>query len=270
MTPLVSVILPTYNWKDEWISKSIESVLNQTFKDFELIIINDCSKNNVEEVIKRYQKNDSRIIYLKNEENLKITKTLNRWISVAKWKYIARIDDDDIWNDNKKLEKQVEFMENNEDYWLCWVWRIVKINENWDVVDELKLKCSDRELRESILQCNQFAHPSVLLRKSILDEVWVYDPQWNMVEDYELWLRIWLKSKFSNLENTSIKYRINSKWISSTNKKKQMQLWWRLYFKYCKFYPWAFKAFILRIWDFVINERYNLLVLNRLKKYWLI
>jgi glycosyltransferase involved in cell wall biosynthesis len=131
MPPLVSVILPTYNWKDEWISKSIESVLNQTFKDFELIIINDFSTNDVEKVIKRFQKKDSRIVYLTNEENLKITKTLNRWLGVANWKYIARIDDDDIWNDNTKLEKQVNFMESYKDYWLCWAWKIIEINELW-------------------------------------------------------------------------------------------------------------------------------------------
>ena len=76
--PLVSVILPTYNGKSEWLSESIDSVLNQTFKDFELIIINDASTNGIEDTILKYKKKDSRIVYLKNEKNLKLTKTLNK------------------------------------------------------------------------------------------------------------------------------------------------------------------------------------------------
>jgi glycosyltransferase involved in cell wall biosynthesis len=77
--PMVSIILPTYNWREEWIRKSIESVLNQTYKDFELIIINDASTNDIEKVIKEYEKKDDRIVYVKNEKNLKLTKTLNKW-----------------------------------------------------------------------------------------------------------------------------------------------------------------------------------------------
>ncbi len=269
MPPLVSVILPTYNWKDEWISKSIESVLNQTFKDFELIIINDFSTNDVEKVIKRFQKKDSRIVYLTNEENLKITKTLNRWLGVANWKYIARIDDDDIWNDNTKLEKQVNFMESYKDYWLCWAWKIIEINEVWAIIDELYLKCSDNELRNSILWCNQFAHPSVLIRKSVFNEVWIYDPQWNMVEDYELWLRIWKKSKICNLKDVSIKYRINNKWISKTNKTKQMWLGRKLFFKYCFYYPNILKCFFLKLGDTIIVGKYKYYILGKLKELWI-
>ena len=74
--PLVSVILPTYNGKKERITESIDSVLNQTFKDFEFIIINDCSTNDIEKTIKEYEKKDSRIIYVKNEKNLKQTRTM--------------------------------------------------------------------------------------------------------------------------------------------------------------------------------------------------
>ena len=95
-TPTVSVILPTYNWREEWIRQSIESVLDQTYKDFELIIINDASTNDVEKIIKEYEKMDDRIVYIKNEKNLKLTKTLNKWIDIANGKYIARQDDDDI------------------------------------------------------------------------------------------------------------------------------------------------------------------------------
>ena len=76
--PIVSIILPAYNGREEWLSESIQSVLNQTFMDFELIIIDDASTNGIEKVIECYQKKDSRLVYIKNKENLKLTKTLNK------------------------------------------------------------------------------------------------------------------------------------------------------------------------------------------------
>jgi glycosyltransferase involved in cell wall biosynthesis len=76
--------MPCYNSKEIWFRESIESVLNQSFKDFELIIVNDCSTNDIEKTILEYKEKDDRIVYLKNEKNLKITKTLNHGLSVAK------------------------------------------------------------------------------------------------------------------------------------------------------------------------------------------
>ncbi len=101
----ISIILSTYNGS-RYIRESIESVLSQSYKNFEFIIINDCSSDRTEEIILQYQKKDKRIIYIKNETNLKLTESLNKWIRASKWEYIARIDDDDIWLKNK-LEKQV-------------------------------------------------------------------------------------------------------------------------------------------------------------------
>ena len=265
---LVSVILPTYNWKPEWLSESIESVLNQTFKDFELIIINDASNNNIEETILKYRDKDPRIVYLKNEKNLKLVKTLNRGIEHSKWKYIARIDDDDIWINKDKLEKQVNFMEDNEDYWLCWTEKIVVINEQWKQINVVKNRTSDNDIRNHILQSNQFVHSSILIRKTILNNVWVYDPKYNKAEDYELWCRIWTKYKFTNLENIAIKYRINSKWVSMNNFYYQKRLSFKICLKYLKYYPNFIKAMILRIWDFMLPENLKNHLLKLIIKSW--
>ena len=265
---LVSVILPTYNWKPEWLSESIESVLNQTFKDFELIIINDASNNNIEETILKYRDKDPRIVYLKNEKNLKLVKTLNRGIEHSKWKYIARIDDDDIWINKDKLKKQVNFMEDNEDYWLCWTEKIVVINEQWKQINVVKNRTSDNDIRNHILQSNQFVHSSILIRKTILNNVWVYDPKYNKAEDYEVWCRIWTKYKFTNLENIAIKYRINSKWVSMNNFYYQKRLSFKICLKYLKYYPNFIKAMILRIWDFMLPENLKNHLLKLIIKSW--
>ncbi len=246
MTPLVSIILPTYNWKPEWLSESIESVLNQTYTNFELIIINDASTNNIEETIFSYLKEDKRIIYIKNKRNLKLTKTLNKWIRLSHWKYIARIDDDDIWCDEKKLEKQVKFMEHNEEYGLCGTSTII-IDEYWKIIDKIKMREIDENIRNHFLQSNQFTHSAILLRKSILEKVWwKYNSKYNWAEDYELWLRVWRISRLYNLQNFCVQYRLNKKWISVLNFLKQT----KLALKICKLnrdhYPNFYKALILR------------------------
>ncbi len=114
--PLVSIIIPTYNGQTKWIQLAINSVLNQTFCNFELIIINDASTNDIEQCIINFLNTDTRILYYRNTENLGLTATLNKGLSYANGKYIARIDDDDIWCDQDKLSKQIGFMENNPDY----------------------------------------------------------------------------------------------------------------------------------------------------------
>ncbi len=100
----------------DWIVLAIKSVLNQTYQNFELILIDDSSTNDVLDKIKDLINSDDRILFIRNNENLKLTKTLNKGIGIAKGKYIARIDDDDIWNNEKKLEKQVQFLEKNTSY----------------------------------------------------------------------------------------------------------------------------------------------------------
>ena len=116
---LVSIILPTYNGKVEWLSQAIDSVIVQTYTHRELIIINDASTNDIETTIMEYVAKDKRIKYYRNEINLKLTNTLNKGLKIAQGAYIARIDDDDIRCDKEKLEKQIVFMEQNAGYGLC-------------------------------------------------------------------------------------------------------------------------------------------------------
>src|SRR3990167_10836604 len=104
---LVSVILPTYN-RSEYLGRAIESVLNQNYNNFELIIIDDSSTDKTSEVILKYK--DSRIRVVKNQENIGFVKSLNKGIKQANGKYIARLDDDDFWTSPDKLEKQVAFL----------------------------------------------------------------------------------------------------------------------------------------------------------------
>lgn len=263
--PLVSIILSTYNWNYNWISESIDSILNQSFTDFELIIINDCSTNDIEKTILEYKQKDDRIVYIKNERNLWLTASLNKWINNSKWKYIARIDDDDIWCDENKLKKQVEFMENNPNYWLCWTW-VILIDENWKEFDKVLNRWEDENIRKYISWSNQFAHSSVIIRKSILDKVWWYIDNniTKYTEDYDLWLRVWKVTKFHNLQEYLIKYRVR-KWSISWKKRfKQCINAFRVYLQFKNDYPNKYKGIIkhfstILIPDFITKKIVNLL-----------
>ena len=114
-TPLISIILPVYNGENR-LKEEIESVISQSYMDWELLVIDDGSTDNIKDIIDNFVKNDSRIRYIRSETNLGIQKTLNKGLKEARGKYIARIDDDDIWIDKDKLKVQLEFLENNKNY----------------------------------------------------------------------------------------------------------------------------------------------------------
>ena len=105
LNPLVSVVMPAYN-AERFIAKAIESVLNQTIQDFELIVVDDCSKDATASIAEEYSVRDSRVKLLKNEQNLRVAGTRNRALEVCRGEYVALLDSDDIWYPDT-LEKQI-------------------------------------------------------------------------------------------------------------------------------------------------------------------
>lgn len=244
--PLISVILPTYNGNPTWLKETIDSVLVQSYTNFELIIINDASTNNVETQIKETVLLDSRIHYLKNDINLERSASKNRGICNSRWEYIAFIDDDDIWCDPDKLKKQVDFLEMNREYWLCWT-DLVYIDENGSKQYEVKTKKSNDLIKNTLLWSNQFAHSSIMIRKEVLDQSWLFNIHLSLAEDYDLWMRIWIYSKLSNLDFFGIYYRNRSNNTSSRNSLKIeiIALWRSL--QYIQYYPNRLKGVIFHL-----------------------
>lgn len=218
--PKISVIMPNYNC-ERYLSEAIESILNQTFTDFEFIIIDDWSTDNSWNIIQEYAKKDSRIVAIKNEKNLKICKTLNKWIEIAKWKYIARMDSDDI-SIIDRFEKQIQFLDKNLDVWIVG-WTMEIMDENWNIYSQRRYNLNDDEIRKKLFRYSPFCHPVVMIRTSILKQSWNYDEKQVFAEDYDLYFRIWKCAQFANLENNLIKYRM-FKNNSTTKKLKEMEL----------------------------------------------
>ncbi|MCX6716961.1 MAG: glycosyltransferase family 2 protein [Candidatus Taylorbacteria bacterium] len=214
----VSIITPTYN-RAGLIGDAIKSVLKQSYKDWELIIIDDGSTDKTEEAVHPYL-TDPQITYIKNESNLGISKNRNKGISLSKGVYIAMIDSDDVWLDSEKLSKQVNFLDNNREFGIVGT-QITGIDKDGKI---LKLfpayEVEDKKIRQKILLRNQFAQSSILIRRSILDKTGMYNESYRVWEDFDLWTRIGQISKFANLKDYSTGYRIHDGSISNEQKVK--------------------------------------------------
>ena len=185
--PSVSVILPAYNC-EKYIARAIESVLYQTFTDFELIIINDGSTDRTEEIIKSFS--DPRILYQINNPNQGLVFTLNKGIEIAKGKYIARMDGDDIAF-RERFEKQLNYLDKNGNVDLV-ATVVALIDENdhpcgtWES-DERNI--SEKDIRNQLPKDNCIAHPTVMGKMEIFRK-YKYNPTQSQSEDYDLWLRM--------------------------------------------------------------------------------
>ena len=220
----LAVLMPTYN-AEHFLKISIDSVLNQTYADFDLYIYDDCSVDNTEELITNYK--DSRVFYRKNNINLGIAKTLNAGLEelLPKYKYIARMDADD-WCYPERFEKQVEFLDKNTKVNLLgtqgfWQKDITQNNSNrW------KYPLTHAFLKYQLLFSASFGHSSIMLRcDSFLHEKFKYDEKINTCEDWDLWIRVSKVLQIANLDDFLMKYRIdpNSNHRSSQNRKIHLE-----------------------------------------------
>lgn len=204
----VTVLMPVYNG-EMYLREAIDSILHQTFTDFEFLIINDGSIDNSEAIILSYE--DSRIRYEKNESNLKLITTLNKGIDLANGKYIVRMDADDISNPDR-IEKQVAFLEKNPEVGISGSW----FTAFGDVQESL---CKYKENHQEILfkmfyQCH-FCHPSLIIRKKVFDDMKSpFNTHYIHAEDYELYFQLSKKWKFHNLQESLLKYRIHNSSVS--------------------------------------------------------
>jgi glycosyltransferase involved in cell wall biosynthesis len=255
--PIVSIILPTYNGA-LFIKKAIESVLGQTFKSWELLVINDASTDETETVIKKYSSIDNRIILINNENNLGIQKTLNKGISLAKGEYIARIDDDDQWIDPMKLIAQVSFFEKNRGYVLLGTDAIV-LDSNGKKISINIMPKNDRIIRTKILSKNPFLHATIMARKKNLEEAGGYNETKNFlhIEDYELWLRLGKMGKFANLPETAVALTVHDKSLTSKNRALQARNMIRAVVLYRNDYPNYYKGMSITILRYLGFESIN-------------
>lgn len=202
--PKVSVLTPIYNTNPQYLREMIESILNQTFKDFEFLILNDSPDNKeIENIVKEYAKKDKRVKYYKNEKNLGITPSRNKLLKMAKGEYIAVFDHDDI-SLPERLEKQVKFLDENKHIGVVSSWvQIFGDSNNLSKSPE-----RDFKIRACLTETSCVAHTAAMIRKSILiDNNIEYEESYTPCEDYKLWARLMEVTCFYNIQEALVKYR---------------------------------------------------------------
>lgn len=211
-TVKISVIMPIYNPPKDFFKEAIESILNQSYENFELIIINDGSDEYVEEIIKTYK--DSRIKYY-YQENRGVSAARNKGLKLAQGEYIAMADSDDI-SDKYRLEKQLEYLKNHQDVSLIgsWIKRIpqncvIKFQENIGIIDLLADCC--------VMQ------PTIMFKKEIIEKYSLYyDENLICAEDYDLYARAIKHIKIANVQECLVNYRVYESNTSSTKREERV------------------------------------------------
>lgn len=215
-SPTVTILMPVYNG-EKYLKESIDSILCQTFHDFIFLIVDDGSTDNSVNIVKSYD--DSRIKLLVNEKNIGISKTLNLGIENTKTKYLARMDQDDISLPNR-IEEQVNFMETHPEIGVCGTWMLAFNVKNQSILKKRPVKDSD--IKAGLLFQNPMAHPTVMMRKEVFDKNnFRYDPQYDGLEDYDLWERMSIVTKMENIPKALLRYRLHPTQLSRTSPSRQ-------------------------------------------------
>ena len=212
----ISVVMAVYNG-EKYLRAAIDSILHQTCPNFEFIIIDDCSTDNTANILKSYT--DHRIQVVRNEKNLRLPASLNKGLKIARGKYIARMDADDISMPDR-FEKQVKYLEAHQD--------VAVIGGSFQVFNEIgenlyinKAYC-DEMLDKYYLLPSPIGHPTAMLRQSMtVDEGFFYDEKYTSAQDYDLWLRIAKKHKINNIPDVVLKYRVHTNIISKKRSEEQ-------------------------------------------------
>ncbi|MDD3012244.1 MAG: glycosyltransferase [Candidatus Gastranaerophilales bacterium] len=204
--PKVTVLMPVYN-SEKYLREAIKSILNQTFYDFEFLIINDGSTDKSVDIIESF--NDPRIRLVHNKKNLGLIASLNKGLDLCKGEYIARMDADDI-SLPTRLEKQVEFLDSNSDTVIC----SSLIKTFGDVNPSVFRYPENHEsIKSTLLFKNSIAHPAVMMKKSAIKGLY-FDPEYKHAEDYELWVRASKYLKLYNMQEVLLLYRMHAEQVS--------------------------------------------------------
>lgn len=212
---MISIIMSTHN-RGSKIERSVKSILNQTYSDFEFIICDDCSTDNTYNILKKLSKEDNRIKLLKNEVNLGLQKSLNKCISASSGDYIARMDDDDFSKVNR-LEKELRYLSNKG---------VSFVGSNTDFYSSTRGIYGEKIYPENptkidLIKSCQFCHPSILIKSDILKKVGGYSEKtdYYRVEDYELWLRLYsLGYSGANIQEKLLIYTKDDKSVENIRK----------------------------------------------------
>lgn len=254
MNELISVILPVYNG-EKYLKEAIESILNQTYTNFEFIIIDDGSKDSSLEIIREYEKEDERIVVI-SRENKGLIATLNEGMERAKGRYIARMDQDDI-SLPERFERQIEVMKNNN-VMVCGTYTKV-IDEDGKYIKDGIVPTQHDEILKKLLECtNPLFHPTVMFKK--FDNIF-YNELAHNCEDYELWLKYTEIGKIENLPEYLLKYRIE---LSSITNSGRYLSFYNISNLFCEYVKMKLRNKMITEEKLIFQPKYSMTILQNL------
>lgn len=219
MPPKVSVVMSVYKGKP-YLRECLESILNQTFTDFEFIIIDDGSTDSTWEILTEYDKRDHRVRIFKNVENIGLTKSLNKGLALAQGEYIARQDADDI-SLQERFKLQTRFLDHHLE--------VGAIGSVAEVIDEQgmslgqsKVPIEHESLQACLLVNNCLYHSSMMARRSLVQALGGYREELRYAQDYDLWLRLSQLARIENLQDILVRVRHSAKNITTTKREEQL------------------------------------------------
>lgn len=211
--PKISVLMPVYNTPEEYLRPAIESILGQSFQDFEFIIADDGSTANVERIVRSYE--DERIIFIKNEKNLGISATRNRLMDLAKGEYWAVKDSDDISQPNR-LQAQADFLDARPE--------VGVVGSDILKIPKMKVRICPQtsvDIENGLMYECALEHPACMIRASVLLENGIrYDESLDVSVDHALFAALIGKTKFASIPQVLLHYRVHKKNVTHTQVKK--------------------------------------------------
>ena len=270
--PRVSVVMSVHN-EERYVSKAIQSILEQTFADFEFIIIDDGSADRTTSILTAYQQKDARIRVLRHQLKKGLAQSLNEGIRIARGRYIARMDADDI-SLPTRFEKQVAFLDTHPKVGLVGT-LCYEIDEKDAIVRKWSLPSNPSDLKKALLRFNPLIHTSVMIRKEVFNEIGYYNEKLRYSQDYELWLRISRNYEIANLPEPLVMLRVDlEKALKKNEEARKYSFYVRvMHLRQSKapahHYLYLLRPFLLTIlpsrftiWLKKLKRRWNLLALS--------
>ena len=255
-SPRITVLMSVYN-DEKYLKKSMDTILNQTFTDFEFVIINDGSTDTTLEVLKKYT--DPRVKIISNTQQIGLSKSLNKGLQVAKGEYIARQDSNDI-SSPKRLEKQVAYLEARTEYGLVGTWTY-KIDAENNIIDKEMFFTEHDDIVMTLLTENHFVHSSIMFRKDCIDKLGGYNEELKYAQDYDLWLRISEYYKVANISEFLQYWRYEKHGISVDKREEQKRYALLIRDKFLQ------RVAKKKEWQPIIEKSYERTYNSMLKKY---
>ena len=238
---LVSIVLPVYNG-EKYLKQSIESVLNQTYENLELIIVNDNSTDSSLDIAKEFERIDSRVKVISNPRNLKLPSSLNNGFKNANGEYYTWTSDDNYY-ENNAIEEMVNYLESNQDKaMVCCNQTIIDLRANNNRLFKPSLSVQD-------MLINNYVGACFLYRKTAADAIGEYNPKKFLIEDYDYWLRMMLYGNIGHLDKNLYNYRMRSDSLSGTREKEVLIRREKILKEYAPLYRKKFKDIKIKVWE---------------------